>query len=110
MLIEGLLDVVNSTQPKPQSVRYYTISLVDTKRQLAKIEFSSIVDNLVCRPRSADVIDLEEDDSKLSPHFASPAPLRKRCLTTSEHDDLEFLEGKLVEGTHSELEIVSEDH
>lgn len=72
--------------------------------------FSSNVDNLVCRPKPADIINLDEDDSV---HFASlpeyrlqsaPASLRKRSLTTSEQDDdLEILGENLVEGTNREL-------
>ena len=73
--------------------------------------FSSNVDNLVCRPKPADVINLDEEEDLL--HFANlpesrppsaPASLRKRSLTTSEQDDdLEILGENAVERTHCEL-------
>ena len=73
------------------------------------------MDNLVCRPRkSADVINLDEDDTALSIHFVNPpdhrpqsppASLGKRSRTTSEHDD-----NSLVGRTHCELQAILGDH
>ena len=73
------------------------------------------MDNLVCRPRkSADVINLDEDDTALSIYFVNPpdhrpqsppASLGKRSRTTSEHDD-----DSLVGRTHCELQVILGDH
>ena len=73
------------------------------------------MDNLVCRPKPADVINLddeEDDDSTLHlaylPEFrlqSAPVSLGKRSLThISEHnDDVEVLEKDRVERKHCEL-------
>ena len=68
------------------------------------------MNNLVRRPKSADIIDLDEDDSTLPPHFSPPAS-RKRTPTTLEtDDDLKLLAENQGERTHCELKIVFEDH
>ena len=72
------------------------------------------MDNLVCRPKPADVINIDEDDEDSTLHLAyfpefhlqsDPVSLGKRSLThISEHDDeLEVLEDDLVERKHCEL-------
>ena len=61
------------------------------------------MNNLVCRPKSADIIIIDEDDSAPS--------IRKRSPTGFEHDDeLEPFAESLVGRRHCELETAFEDH